>query len=258
MPALTYRCLDILTDALIEIGALAPGEQAGADEAQWAFRKLNYLLDVWAARKNYVYSNTFNTYVLVPGLSPHTIGPNGATYNVTQRPVKVEAATIILNNVNPNVEVPLKIRDEKWWMDEVTIKALQTSQPTDLFYSPDWPNGSLYFWPVPDTNYGVRLMVWGILAQFQAITDPIGGPGGSTTIPPAYRAAMMLSLAEDMLPGSKRDANQVLLTKAAQARMAVFGNNTPVPRTSTQDSGVPGPDNSTKQSNFNYKSRTFF
>lgn len=257
MPPLTYRCLDIITDALIEIGACPPGEQPGADEAQWGFRKLNYLLDVWAARRNYVYADTFNTYTLVPGLSPHLIGPTG-TFVVPQRPVKITAATLILNNVNPNVEVDLDIRDEQWWMQEVTIKGLQSSEPTDLFYSPSWPNGSLYFWPVPQTNYGVRLALWTILQQFQAITDPIGGPGGQTTVPPAYRAAMMLSLAEDMLPGSKRDANQVLAQKAAQARMAVFGNNTKVPRNSTQDSGVPGPDRSTTQSNFNYKSRTFF
>jgi len=141
---------------------------------------------------------------------------------------------------------------------DISVKGLKTSQPTDLFYSPDWPNGSLYFWPVPATAYGVRLALWTIFQQFQAITDPIGGPGGNTMIPPAYRAAMMLSLAEDMLPGSKRDANQVLLSKAAQARMAVFGNNTKAPRIETRDSGVPGGDRSSTESNFNYKSRTFF
>jgi len=115
MPPLTYKCLDIITDSLIEIGALAPGEQPGADEAQWGLRKLNYLLDVWSARRNYVYASTFNTYVLTPNLSPHTIGPNAATFNVAQRPVKVNAATIILNNVNPTVEVSLDVdHDEQW------------------------------------------------------------------------------------------------------------------------------------------------
>lgn len=259
--ALAYKALDIVTDALIEIGALAVGDvnNLDPDEAQWGFRKLNYLLDQWAARKNFVPATTFNTYTLTPNLSPHTIGPTG-TFVVPQRPVKIVRATVILNNVTPNVEVVLAIRDSQWWMEEVTIKSLPNSQPTDLFYSPDFPNGSLYFWPVPTTNYGVRLEAWTLLAQFNAITDPIGGPGASLTLPPAYRNAMMLSLAESLLSGQKRggDVAQMVIKNAAIARMAVFGNNSKPPRMSTRDSGVPGGDDSRTQSNFNYKSRSFF
>ena len=257
MPPLTYSALDIITDAIIETGALAPGEVPSADEAQWGFRQLNYLLDHWAARRNFVYANTFASYTLVPNLSPHTIGPSG-TFVVPQRPVKVVAATIILNNVNPNVEVPLTLRDSEWWMTEVTIKDLKTSQPTDLFYNPDFPNGSLYYWPVPDTAYGTRLELWNVFSQFQTINDAIGGPGGTTTLAPGYRNALEKSLAEVLLSSYKLPPNPLLLAQAAQARLTVFGNNSKPPRMATRDSGLPGPDNDLTQSNFNYKSRTFF
>lgn len=258
-PALTYSVLDIVTDALIEVGMLSPGEMPDGETAQWAFRKANFLLDTWAARKNFVYASTFNKYTLVPGLSPHTIGPsNTATFQVDQRPVKIVRASIILNNVTPNVDVPLTLRDEQWWMEEVTIKDLQSSQPTDLFYNPSFPDGQLFYWPVPDTAYETRLEVWSLLSQFQSITDPIGGPNGVTSLPPGYRNALMLTLAETLLPGGEKEAHPTLIAAAAFARLAVFGNNTASPRMSTRDSGVPGADQSIRSSNFNYKSRSFF
>src|ERR1035437_7931772 len=107
---LTYVVQDIIADALAEIGMLSPGESPDGETAQWAFRKINYLLDYWSAQKNYVYKKTFETYTLVPGLSPHTIGPApGATFQVRQRPVKIISAPVILNNVTPNIEIQLNI-----------------------------------------------------------------------------------------------------------------------------------------------------
>lgn len=254
---LTYTVEDICTDAAIEIGLIAPGETLSGEIGQWIFRKANSLLDTWAARKNYVYATTINTYTLVPNLNPHTIGPTG-TFVVPQRPVKIVAANIILNNVTPNVEVPLVIRDDEWYMTDTTIKDLKSQQPTDLYYSAAWPNGQLYFWPVPNLAYGVRLEVWQLLAQFDDITDPIGGPGGTQTLPPGYRNALMLTLAQTLLPGAERDSHPVLAVAAAAAREAVFGNNNVPPRMSTRDSGIPGANDDVRSSNFNYKSRSFF
>jgi len=51
---LSYRVYDIVKDALIEIGAVAPGEDPGPDETQWAFRKFNDLVDTWQAKQAYV------------------------------------------------------------------------------------------------------------------------------------------------------------------------------------------------------------
>ena len=208
-PVLQYTVLDLIQDALTEIGMIAPGEQPDGETAQWAFRKLNYMLDMWAARKNYVYASTFNTYTLVPGLSPHLIGPDAATatFVVPQRPVKIVRATIILNNVTPNIEIELNPRDEQWWMNN-SIKALQSSQPTDLFYNPAFPNGELYYWPVPQTAYGTRLECWALISQFGSIQDELGGPGSNVfTVPPGYRNAMMLTLAE-MLIARRRERSE--------------------------------------------------
>ena len=255
---LGYTVGDICLDAAIEIGISSPGDELEPDVGQWLFRKLNLLLDTWATRQNFVWAYTFNTYTLVPNLSPHTIGPAaGATFSVTQRPTRIPKANIILNNVTPAVEVALTPRDRAWWMDQ-SIKLLPSQQPTDYFYSPDFPNGSIYFWPVPNSAYGARLECWTTINQFVSITDPIGGPNQTVnTVPPGYRNAMMLSLAEDALPGAVKAAHPVLLRNAANARAAVFGLNTQVPNLSTRDAGVPGGRESHKETTFNYKSRSW-
>jgi len=251
--ALTYSALDIITDALIEVEISAPGEVPDPDTAQWAFRKMNYLTDSWSARRAFVYASTFKIYTLVPNLSPHTIGPAvGATFSVPQRPVKVVGATIVLNNVNPAVSVPLNLRDKQWWIEQ-TIQGLTSQQPTDLFYNPAFPNGELYYWPVPNVAYQTELEVWGLLSQYSSITDPLGGPGGPETLPPAYRNALMLSLAETL--GGQPQASLPML--AATARAAVFNNNSEVPRMQTRDSGIPGADEDLRSTTFNYLNRSF-
>jgi hypothetical protein len=216
------------------------------------------MLDTWATRKNFVYAYTFNTYTIPPNTQPLTIGSSGtANFSVTQRPTRIPRASVILNNVNPPVEVPLEPHDDQWWMDQ-TIKNLTSQQPTDFYYNPTYPDGQLYLWPVSTEAWGLRLECWQLLSQFAQITDPIGGPGSIGTVPPGYRNAMMLTLAETLLPGSARAAHPALIQNAGAARAAVFGLNTQVPRMSTADSGIPMGRNDEKQSNFNWRARSSF
>lgn len=244
MAPLFYTAQDICTDAAIECNMLAPGETLDGETGQWIFRKLNYLVDIWQALEFYVYGYQFQVYTLVSGLSPHTIGPAAATPAPTfstgtdPRPVRLESAALLLNNSGTPVDLPMNVRDHDWWAQQQT-KAIQTNIPTDVYYDPGAILGSLNFWPVPNAANQVRLQFWSIISQFEDITDPIGGPGGPGTLPQAYRAALMLTLAESLLPGGAKEAHPVLVASALQARAAVFGNNAKSPRITTQDYGMP-------------------
>lgn len=247
MAAIQYTALDLCSDAAIECGLIAPGEtmDGGNVDPQWVFRKLNYVIDIFQARGFYAYGYQFNLYTLTPGLSPHTIGPvpniPAPTFSTGEqpRPVEINGASTILSSGTNQVDSPIiNIRDAAWWKNNQT-KSLPTNVPTDLYYDAGSPLGALYFWPVPNAAVQVRLQFWSILSQFDAITDPIGGPGGPGTLPQAYRAALLYTLAESLLPGVEKEAHPVLIAAGIAARAAVFGNNAGSPRMTTQDFGMP-------------------
>lgn len=238
--------LDILTDALFENGAYGIDSPVlSAEDSVLALRVLNRRLDAWAALKRYAYNVAFPEFTLTPNHQPHLIGPNlvAPDFAAAQRPVRIEGANLVLNNVTPNVDLQLNIRDAAWWNSQ-TVKAIATTTPTDLYYSPDWPNGSLWLWPVPTFAYGLRLEVWGLISQFATIATVF-------SLPPAYKLAVVLTLAEDLCRPFGRVLTPELKEAARDARAAIQSNNIKSPRIASADYGASGSSRG-RGSNFNY------
>ena len=220
---------ELLTNALLEIGAIAGTETPSDPDAVFALGKLNRLLNRWNATRRAVYAQQFVTFTLTPALAPHTIGPTG-TFVVTQRPVSIESASLIFTTSTPNGQRPIHIRDAQWWAG-LRVPDLSTSMPTDLYYEPSWPNGSLFFWPVPSAASDVVLEYRIVLAAL-ALTDTF-------TMPPGYEDAVTLSLAESLLLAfPNADLAPAIVAQASQARADAFGNNSPTPRLATADYGL--------------------
>lgn len=239
------KVLDICTDALTEINAYGPSDPPiSAGDGALCLRLLNQEVDAWAARKVYAYNVNFQPFTLTPNHGPHLIGPGLAApdFAAAQRPVRIEGATLILNTVTPAVDVPLVLRDDDWWRNQ-RVKGLKSNVPTDLFYSPDWPNGALNFWPVPNFAYGARLELWGLISQFASLNDPV-------SLPPAYRKALRLTMALRYCRPFGRPIPDGLKEDAAEARYDVQRNNIKSPRIGTADIGTGGG----RRSGFNYYS----
>lgn len=221
----------ILIPALQEIGAYAPGETPSNADAEFALSKLNGLIDTWAARSLYVWNENFNTYTIIPNTQPLTIGPIGANYNVTVRPVKIVNANIVINTTSPVVRNPLNIRDDDWWANN-RVQGVTGQLPTDLYYSPTWPNGSLFLWPVPTIAYGLELETWNVLAQIPLITTAV-------TLPPGYTDALKYTLAEMLCPAFQKPLDPVLAAMGQESRATIQSVNSASPNLATADFGMP-------------------
>jgi hypothetical protein len=224
--------LDIITDALLEIEAYGPADlPPSASDAALGLRLLNRELDAWAALKRYVYSVGFTAYTLTPNHQPHLIGPGlvAPDFAATQRPVRIEGADLILPT---GVDLPLNLRDDDWWLNQ-RVKSIATTTPTDLYYSPDWPNGSLFLWPIPTTGYGLRLETWGLISQFAALSDAF-------SFPPGYKKALVLTLAERLCRPFGRPTRADLTEDAKKARADIQTNNAKSPRIASADFGASG------------------
>lgn len=222
--------LDLITNALIEIGVYSMGEKIDAAEAQFCLSKFNRMLDSWNTQKLYAYNRMFASIPLQPNHQPHTIGP-GADFNAPQRPVTIENANIVLNTVNPPVRSPLNLRDDDWWASQ-RVQGVATTLPTDLYYSPDFPIGQLYLWPVPTKNYLLEL--WS-----RVVLSTVANLNIILSLPPGYEDALTLTLAEILVSPFQAQPSPILIANALHARGAIQRTNSKAPFISTADSGMP-------------------
>lgn len=206
---------------------------AGGPMAQFVLEKLNRLIDNWNAERALVYDIGFASYTLTPNHQPHLIGPGlvAPDFAVTQRPVTVDGANLVLTTVTPNIRQPLDLVDDDWWRTN-RVQGLTSPMPTALYYSPAWPNGELFLWPVPTTAYQLELQTRTVLATV-ALATPIN-------LPPGYQDAITLTLAEDIASAFGQVISPKLEQNALRARARIMAVNDGTPRLQTRDAGMPG------------------
>jgi len=225
----------IIFDALVEIGVYNPTDSLLDDDAQFSARKLQRILDGWNAAERYAYAVDFPVYTLTANHSPILIGPGliAPDFAAVRRPVRIVGADLILNSSSPGTDIPLKIRDAQWWLEQRT-KAVTSRTPTDLFYNPKFPNGEINLWPIASFAYGLRLETWVDIAQVpQDLTTSFVAPFG-------YENATVLTLAEELITPYRSTMPAELPGKASRARALLQANNSLAPRCSSADYGMSG------------------
>lgn len=193
---------------------------------------LNQQVDYWAARGCYAWTTTFAVYPLTPSHQPYLIGPGLSLpdYAAPMRPVSIRSASTILIPTTPSTDVPIQIRDRQWWASN-SVKNINSTQPTDLYYEPDVPNGRIFFWPIPTTGYNVRIEYDVQLQQFVTLDDTF-------IAPPAYLAGVTLTLAEELVDIWGTEMPATLPRRAMKARDALQSNNFLAPRIDSADWGT--------------------
>lgn len=219
----------VFADAYTRIRVGRAGDAMNGEDADYILQVFNSVLDAWNGQRRAVYADLFNDYTLTPTLNPHTIGAGG-TFNVTQRPESLDGAALNIGGA-PNSFLRITVRDEAWYKRLLT-PGVSASVVTDVYYSKEWPLGKLYFYPVPDTAYGVRLWTRALLA---AVTDATQ----NFSLPPGYQEALTLELARKIAPGFGQQWTPELEIARREAIDVLFGNNDEEPRIATRDGGIP-------------------
>ena len=211
-----------------ELSLFMKGEVPDADDGALILGKLNRLIDNWNADQAAIYSVQFQTFTLVPSLSPHTIGPSGASFTTAQRPVSIEAASLLLSG---GVRVPIDVLSVEDY-NGLSLPSLTSTIAQGVFYNPTWPNGELYFYPVPASAASVELLTRSVLSQVTLVD--------TVTLPPGYLDAIILTLAEEIAAPFGAEIPAHVETSARAARARIAKNNDRTPRFSTADAGMPG------------------
>lgn len=224
---------DLATSALRELGIVDVTATPPAELSTLCLGLLNRILDEWNAKRGAVYADVFSAPVaLVAGTNPHTIGPSGATITASpSRPVSIEGIRLTTDD-GETYQPPMTARDAAWWHAR-SSPGTQSDYPTDYFYDPGWPNGSIYFFPEPGSS-SVKVSIWyRVVLASVALADTF-------TMPPGYHSALLETLKERLtaLPMFASMSTPSILEAARLARATAFGNNETIHRMTTADAGM--------------------
>ena len=202
---------DIVTDALREIGVLAAGEVATADEANNGLVVLNRMLDTWAAERLMIYTVTRTTWAIVASDGQYSVG-SGGDVNVA-RPVHANDITVnyMDSTPDPDAEYPLRPLTDAGYA-ALDPKGQTDTLPQLFYYNPTYPLGTLTLWPAPtSTTLTGVLYAPAAVSQFAALDTAV-------SLPPGYEEALVKNLALRLAPSYGRPPDQMLVDYAREVK----------------------------------------
>jgi hypothetical protein len=209
--------LDLATDALLEVGVIAAGEVASAQDGAFALRTLNRMVNAWKAERVYIYQTTRTEWAIVAADGSYTVGVGGDV-NVL-RPVHIDAVTILETATTPDQEsAPLREMTDMDWAN-LSVKAETADSPSAFYYKPTYPLGTLELWPVPSsaTLKGV-LYAPEAVAEFAALATAV-------SLPPAYERLIVKNLAVELAPSYRAPVSPELKEQAKDSLAVVLRAN---------------------------------
>lgn len=202
MPAV----LDLITEALVTIKALAVGETPEADMTSDALNKFNEVLESLSIQNLAVYASTVTTVPLIANQAAYILGPGG----VGQRPVSMNSIKSIYATYQ-GVDFPIELVSQSDY-DMLMVKST-TGIPGRAAFDNGFPNATLTMYPAPYANGTLKISMSQVFTNASALTD-------SFDMPPGYRRMVRLLLANNLLPdypGMTQPEMDTLKSSAAAA-----------------------------------------
>lgn len=178
---------DLLSSSLRLIGVLSAGEQVANEDATDALLVLQQMIDAWNADRLAIFTTSTNDFPLILGQQVYTLG-TGGDFDMT-RPARISGmSSILLDNPDNPVEIPIDMYSVQDWQQEVPVKIVNSSFPQICYDDGAFPLRKLNFWPIPTSQNSIRIYSWQPLAE-PATFDTV------ITLPPGYAEAFRYNLA---------------------------------------------------------------
>lgn len=190
---MTQTARDFIELAMREAGVLGVGQTLLAQDTNDGFTYLRRMMATWQ-RKRWLVPNLIDISVLGNGLKSNKIGP-GQYWNAA-RPDKIQSAyMILLPSGNTPVSIPVRLI---FSYEDYALIALKTlpSFPYGVFYDAAYPYGNVFFYPIPDQNYELHLIVKGS-ANWQQQISAGRFAGGSGYVNGVYPAVPLIGGGEN-------------------------------------------------------------
>lgn len=206
---------DLATRAMFDLGLLQEGEVPSPSQLVLIMDALNEWLDWLATQSLSVYSVTRTTWTITSAAS-YTIGAGG-DINVA-RPVNPEAISNI-GYVNGSFPTPVELQLGPPLTDDmyaaIPMKTYPTPYPTNFYYRPTFPLGTLLPYPVPSASLltGV-IYTQAALSEFTSATQTIALPNG-------YRRYLRASLAIEIAPIFNAEPSPALIKRLSEGEAGV-------------------------------------
>jgi hypothetical protein len=218
---------DLITAALLDLGAIASGESPTAAEAQDAFRALNNLLESWRLESLMAYAVSTVTKVLT-GATSYTLGPGGDIN--TTRPVRLEKAELRLQT-DPTLDYPLRILTDAEY-EAIALKGMTSTLASALYMDRAYPLANVYLWPVQAAGATLLLYPWTPLTAFASLDSTV-------SLPPGYARALQKNLSLELAPQYRDCVIPAALAAQALAAKALLKTINARPRFLQLPAGLP-------------------
>lgn len=188
---------------------IGAGDVLPPEEAAWAFRRLNDLIDLMKTNRLWIYRRQrVGEFTVTSGQgditanSPITIG-TGGMWN-TPRPIFIDYAGVIYTAGNtPQPELKMHIFTVEEWR-RITVKGITSTLSRALIYDRNFDSsgfGNIYLYPVPSATF--KVVLYNPVAMDEFPLDANGNPDFTTVLamPPGYRPLLISNLSKILCLG---------------------------------------------------------
>jgi hypothetical protein len=197
----------IITDALIDLGVLEPGDPLSPQDAAIGLRHLNRMIGALKTQSLTFPFLSREVFSVVADQGTYSIGPGGDFDTV--RPQNITGAAWLAPTTGATtgrLEVPVRVLTDGEWAS-LSLKDMTNAQWTAVHYSPTYAGGlgTVELWPVPNTADNDLVLYRG---------DTIQGFANLTTFydfPPGYAEMFQFNLEKRLcrVYGKAREWGQI-------------------------------------------------